>query len=74
MESLPVKLRVEQLKLHHMYNIINGVAPKYVGSQILMLHTEHAHGTRASVPSCKVPCVNSEARNAFFLHRNFTME
>ena len=30
-EFLPVKLRVEQLKLKHMYNIINGVAPKYLG-------------------------------------------
>ena len=49
-EFLPVKLRFEQLKLNHMYNIINGVAPKYLGSQILMVHTQHAHETRASVP------------------------
>ena len=46
-----------------MFNIINGVAPKYLGSQILMVHTQHAHATRASVRSCKVPCVNSEARH-----------
>ena len=65
-EFLPVKLRVEQLKLNHMYSIINGEAPKYLGFQILMVHTQHAHETRASVRSCKVPCVNSEARKSFF--------
>lgn len=26
---LPVQLRVEQQKLHHMFNIINGFAPQY---------------------------------------------
>ena len=52
--------------MYHMYSIINGVDPKYLGFQILMVHTQHAHETRASVRSCKVPCVNSEARKSFF--------
>ena len=29
---LPVPLRVDQLKLNHMYNIINGIAPSYLKS------------------------------------------
>ena len=46
-----------------MYNTLVG----YV-SGISDSDGEHstAHETRASVRSCKVPCVNSEARNAFF--------
>ena len=66
MDFLPVKLRVEQLKLNHMFNIINGLAPKYLGSQIVMVHTQHAHETRASVRSCKVPSAKSAARSSFF--------
>ena len=31
---LPVPLRVDQLKLNHMYNIINGIAPSYLKSEI----------------------------------------
>lgn len=65
-DFLPVKLRVEQLKLNHMFNIINGIAPKYLGSQIVMVHTQHTHETRASVRSCKVPSAKSVARNSFF--------
>ena len=35
-----MQLRVEQLKLNHMYNIISGAAPDYLGSQIVMVHTQ----------------------------------
>lgn len=63
---LPVHLRVEQLKLHHMFNIINGTAPCYMDFQIVMVHTQHGHNTRASVRSCKVPRVNRVAQSSFF--------
>ena len=56
-EFLPVKLMVEQLKL--MFNIINGVAPTYLGSQILMVHTQHAHATMATA-RCHVLTVGQE--------------
>ena len=39
---LPVPLRVDQLKLNHMYNIINGIAPSYLKSEISIAdHTGH---------------------------------
>lgn len=64
---LPVQVRVEQLKLNHMYNVINGSAPKYLHSSIKMVHTQHYHNTRASVRSCKVPRVNNAAGSSFFI-------
>ena len=63
---LPVHVRVEQLKLNHMFNVINGSAPKYLHTHIEMVHTQHNHNTRASVRSCKLPRVNNAARSAFF--------
>ena len=38
---LPVPLRVDQLKLNHMYNIINGIAPSYLKSEILIAMQSH---------------------------------
>ena len=63
---LPVHLRVEQLKLSHMYNIIHSTAPSYLNTQIVMVHSQHHHNTRASVNSCSVPKVNSVAQSSFF--------
>ena len=63
---LPVHLRVQQLKLNQMYNIIHKTAPSYLSTQIVMVHTKHQHNTRASVNSCSVPRVNSVAQSSFF--------
>ena len=63
---LPVNLRVDQLKLSQMFNIIHGTAPSYLSTHIHMVHTQHHHNTRASVNSCSVPKVNSVAHNSFF--------
>ena len=63
---LPVQLRVEHLKLNHMYNIISGTAPDYLSSQIVMVNTQHTYNTKASVRSCKVPRANNVARSSFF--------
>ena len=38
---LPLHLRVEQLKLNHMFNIVNGQAPKYLGSNVTVVPTQH---------------------------------
>ena len=58
---LPVPLRVDQLKLNHMYNIItNGIAPSYLKSEISIAgHTSHV--TRSGNRACFVPRVNSFA-------------
>ena len=60
----PVPLRVDQLKLNHMYNIINGIAPSYLKSEIsIASHTSHM--TRSGNRACFVPRVNSFAIKSF---------
>ena len=62
---LPVPLRVDQLKLNHMYNIINGIAPSYLKSEISIAgHTGHV--TPSGNRACFVPRVNSFAIKSFF--------
>ena len=62
---LPVPLRVDQLKLNHMYNIINGIAPSYLKSENSIAgHTSHV--TRSGNRACFVPRVNSFAIKSFF--------
>uniref|UniRef100_A0A671W1V6 Reverse transcriptase domain-containing protein n=1 Tax=Sparus aurata TaxID=8175 RepID=A0A671W1V6_SPAAU len=63
---LPVHLRVEQLKLNHMFNIVNGKAPNYLNANINMVHTQHKHNTRASIRSCIVPKVKNAGKHSFF--------
>ena len=62
---LPVPLRVDQLKLNHVYNIINSIAPSYLKSKISIAgHTGHV--TRFGNRACFVPRVNSLAIKSFF--------
>ena len=60
---LPVDYRVEQLKLGHMYNIINGSAPQYMKCQIEMV--QHSYNTRSSDLCCKIPIVKSFGSTSF---------
>ena len=62
---LPVPLRVDQLKLNNMYNIINGIAPSYLKREIsIAVHTGHV--TRSGKRACFVPRVNSFLIKYFF--------
>ena len=63
---LPVNLRVDQLKLSQMFNIIHGSAPSSLSTHITMVHTQHHRNTRAIVNSCSVPKVNSVVQSSFF--------
>ena len=61
---LPVPLRIDQLKLNHMYSIINGIAPSYFKSEIVIAdHTGHV--TRSGNRACFVLRVNSFAIKSF---------
>ena len=58
-------LRVDQLKLNHMYNIINGIVPSYLKSEISIAgHTGHV--PQSGNRSCFVPRVNSFAIKSIF--------
>ena len=62
---LPVPLRVDQLKLNHIYSIINGIAPSYLKSEI-EITGHHGHVTRSGNRACFVPRVNGFAIKSFF--------
>ena len=67
-----VALRVDQLKLNHMYNIINGIAPSYLRSEISI--AGHAgHVTRSGNRACFVPRLNSFAIKSFFYTECFSL-
>ena len=53
-------LRVDQLKLNHMYNIVNGISPHYLRGQVSMAGN-HGHNTRSGNRTCFVLRVNSFA-------------
>ena len=57
---LPVSLRVNQLKLNHMYNIVNGISPHYLRGEVSMAGN-HGHNTRSGNRACFVPRVNNFA-------------
>ena len=62
---LPVPLRVDQLKLNHMYNIVHGISPHYLRGEVSMAGN-HGHNTRSGNRACFVPRVNSFAIKSFF--------
>ena len=51
---LPVPLRVDQLKLNRMYNIVNGISPHYLRGEVSMAGT-YGHNTRCGNRACSCP-------------------
>ena len=62
---LPVPLRLDQLKLNLMYNIVNGISPHYLRGEVSMAGNQ-GHNTRSGNRACFVPRVNSLPSNHFF--------
>ena len=50
-------LRVDQLKLNHMYNVVNGISPHYLRGEVSMAGN-HGHNTRSGNRTCFVLRVN----------------
>ena len=63
-KMLLVELRVKQLKLNHLHNIIHGNAPSYLTSSF-QFNSSH-HNTRAGPLSLIVPSVKSFGQSSFF--------
>ena len=62
---LPVPLRVEQLKLNHMFNIMNGTSPEYLKCDISVMGND-GHNTRSGHRACVVPSVKSFGLRTLF--------
>ena len=62
---LPVHFRVDQLKLNHMFNVINSHCPEYFKCDISTLSLS-GHNTKSGNRACVVPRVNSFGAKSFF--------
>ena len=62
---LPVEYLVEQLKLGHMFIIINLKAPEYLRTNVEMVY--HRYPTRASNYTCVIPRVKGSGQTSFFI-------
>ena len=62
---LPVELRVKQLKLNLVHNIINGKAPNYLSESINLTRNQHNINTRSGTLSLQVPYVKSFGKTSF---------
>ena len=60
---IPIEVRVNQLKLNHMFKIINNQAPKYL--QISLLREQHNLNTRYSQNAVIVPHVKNSGASSF---------
>ena len=60
---IPIELRVNQLKLHHMFKIINNQAPNYL--QISLLREQHNLNTRHRQNAVIVHSVRHTGANSF---------
>ena len=60
---IPIEVRVNQLKLNHMFKIIDNQAPKYL--QISLLREQHNLNTRYSQNAVIVPHVKHSGASSF---------
>lgn len=59
---LPIDLRVKQLKLCHMYRILNGLSPGYLREGIVRTSEVHFYNTRFAQHSIHKPIVGSQTK------------
>ena len=62
---LPVSFRIDQLKLNHMFSIINGLSPEYMKCDISCV-SNSGYNTRSGNRSCVIPRVKSFGIRSFF--------
>ena len=62
----PVHKRVDQLKMNHMFNIIQGISPAYLREDILLSDNSNHQTRSVTSPSCQIPRVNSSGLKSFF--------
>ena len=63
---LSTRDRVKQLRLNHVFNIFNGIAPSYLNDNFTRSSNIHSHRTRSSNYNYLVPRVKGIASNTFF--------
>ena len=64
---LPIEQRVEQLKLNHVYKVLNGNAPSYLSDHFSLTSSRHSYNTRSSSSSIYIPTFNTQSQHSFRL-------
>ena len=62
----PVHKRVDQLKMNHMFNIIQGLSLVYLREDILLNDNSNPQTRSVTSLSCHIPRVNSSGLKYFF--------
>ncbi|XP_071954179.1 uncharacterized protein [Antedon mediterranea] len=62
---LPVDLRVKQIKLCHMYRIINGLSPTFMNDGISRANVIHQYNTRFATQSIYRPYIGNHSQTTF---------
>ena len=62
---LPIDLRVNQLKLNHMYRILNELSPKYLREGVYRAKSIHNHNTRFANFSVFRPIIGNHSQTSF---------
>ena len=61
-----VELRVKQLVLNHVFNVVNNISPTYMYSNFQRVSDVHSHNTRSSLFNFAVPISNSSTQQTFY--------
>ena len=62
-DMLPVELRVKQLKLNHIFNVVHNSAPNYLS--ISFIRDQHSINTRSGRNAAVIPAVKSHGITSF---------
>ena len=65
-QMLPVEYRVQQLKLNHMYDIVNGIAPDYMSTLLEIPPIDQHIIARNSTLSFAIPQVSTSGLTSIF--------
>ncbi len=62
---VPIRHRVEQLKLNHVFKIVHGISPPYLKVGFKLISDVHSHNIRGSVKALFKPRVGSHCQKSF---------
>jgi hypothetical protein len=62
---LPIESRVSQIKVTHMFRILNNESPKYLRDGISKMHEKHKYNTRSGEMALFKPKLNTQGQKTF---------
>jgi hypothetical protein len=66
LQWFPIKYRVSQISLTHMFKIVHNRAPSYLCNSFTKVESCHNHNTRSGSLAIYIPSINSFGQKSFF--------